>query len=295
MDRNLPSDRTHTEKKETEQYVFTVDSFNDGIAFGQQQPAVDLDPRQQYALKLEPDSGVVKLRSRYKLHRGNPLHDLERYLMGLSQQGILSASSIYLGTTTDPFYPFEGKFDASMRFLELFERYTPGMLYIQTRSPLLVIALPIFKRLREHCAVTIGIETCDEESVRRYTPGLPRVSERLKTATALRRFGVEVNLQVRPVLPYGDWKNDAGQFADLLVEHADGIYIEALTDGTEAQERRIRSSALAKRLAEDRKFHWLRPDSANPLWLAVEERAPEKLFVKPRPQLDKKQLEMFAA
>lgn len=276
-------------------YIFTVDSFSNGIAFGQHRLPAGQDPRLTYALRLKDNSQSVRLRSRYLLHKNNPLHELERHLMRLSQQGILRRSSIYFGTTTDPFFPFEGKFDASIKFLELFQKYTPGMLYVQTRSPLIVIALPVFKKLGKHCAITIGLETCIEKNVERYTPGLPRIEERLKTVEALRRFGIEVNLQVNPLLPYGDWRQDAGAFAELLVKHADHIFLGGLVDNHEGNARQAQSSILARKLAEDRKFHWLRPDTAQPLYDAIEQMAPEKLKLPERKHLGKKQMEMFAA
>ena len=275
--------------------VYSVDIFRSGLAFGQHKLPSSEDPRKHYNLRIRDDSEVVRLRSRYILHKKNPLHELERHLYRLSEQGTLRDAVIYLGTTTDPFFPFEGKFDASMRFLELFQRYTPGMLYVQTRSPLIVIAMPIFKKLGKHCAVTVGVETNQEEVVERYSPGLPRVTERLKTAQALRRFGIETNIQVAPVLPYGDWREDAPAFAKTLVEHADHLFIQSITDGSDSSERRIRATTLAKKLAEDRKFHWLRPDTANPLLNAIQELAPEKLERKERTHLSNKQVEMFAA
>ncbi len=275
--------------------VYTVDSFADGIAFGGQRLEAGMDPRDYFGLRLNDEGAVVRLRSRYLLHRNNPLHELEKQLMRLSKQGILGKSTIYLGASTDPFFPFEGKFDASMKFLQLFLRYTPGMLIVQTRSPLIVIAMPVFKKLGKHAAVTFGIETPLEESVERYTPGLPRISERLRAVTALRRFGIEVTLQVNPVLPYGDWKGDARGFAELLVEHGDFLHVSPLSDGDEAGERRIRGTVLAKKLAEDRKFQWLRLDSANPLISQLEQIAPEKLKLPERAHMAEKQMKIFAA
>ncbi|MBX7143818.1 MAG: hypothetical protein K1X79_05155 [Oligoflexia bacterium] len=274
--------------------TYTVDSFANGIAFGQHKLPAGDDPRDYYSLRIEDDSELVRLRSRYALNKDNPFCELERHLMRLSNQGILSSSTIYFGMTTDPFLPFEGKFDASMKFLDLFKRYTPGLLVVQTRSPLVVIAMPILTKLGKHCCVTMGIETNLEESVRRYTPGLPRVEERLKTVAALRRFGVEVNIQVSPVLPYGEWKSDAGRFADVLAQHADGLYVRSITDGSERVERRLRLTGLAKRLAQDRKFHYLRPDTANPLISELEARVPEKLRIRERKHLQDRQVRMFA-
>jgi hypothetical protein len=278
-----------------ESYTFTVDSFANGIAWGQHKMEAGSDPRDIYSLRIRDDSAVVKLRSRYTLHKENPLAELERHLMRLSTQGVLRQSTIYFGTTTDPFFPFEGKFDASIKFLEIFRRYTPGLLVVQTRSPLLVIAMPVLAKLGQHAAVTLGVESNLEESIRRYTPGLPRIEDRLKTATALRRFGVEVSLHVNPVLPYGDWRADAPRFAEVLAEHGDYVYVRPMTDGTERTERQIRQTVIAKRLAEDRKFHWLRPDTANPLISALEKIAPEKLAIPVRQHLQSKQLKMFAA
>jgi DNA repair photolyase len=275
--------------------TYTVDSFLNGIAFGQHKLEADQDPRDYYSLRIRDDSELVRLRSRYVLHKDNPLAELERQLMRLSTQGVLRSAVIYLGTTTDPFHPFAGKFDASMKFLELFMRYTPGKLIVQTRSPLVVIAMPVFRKLGQRAAVTIGVETPNEDAVARYTPGLPRFEERLKAATALRRFGIPVTLQVSPVLPYGDWRGDASKFAEILVASSDYVYVRSITDGTDRVERQIRATTLAKRLAEDRKFHWLRPDTAVPLLNAVEDLAPEKLKAPNFTKLGNRQLDMFAA
>ena len=279
----------------TEICHYTVDSFANGIAFGQHRIPEEADPRDFFALRLQNDSEQIRLRSRYALDKKNPLHELEKRLKDLSQRGILRRSHIYLGVTNDPFLPFNGKFDASMRFLDIFQRYTPGLLTVQTRSPLVVIAMPVLKRLGRHASVTIGIETPLEEARKRYTPELPKVTERLKAAAALRRFGVEVTFQVSPILPYGDWRKDAAAFAELLDQNADYVHVQSITDGTDSKERRIRSSCLVQKLAQDRKYHWLRPDTGTPLCVALGEIAPQKLLTPERQHLKSKQLEMFAA
>lgn len=273
--------------------TYAVDSFANGIAFGQQKFADGDDPRDNYQLRIDDQAESLRLRSRYPLTKNNPLIDLERHLMRLSAQGVLRRSAIYFGTTTDPFHPFENKFDASMKFLELFKRYTPGHLNIQTRSPLIVIAMPVIRQLEARCTVTLGVETDIDESARCYTPHLPRPSERLKAATALRRFGVEVTLQVAPVLPYGDWRADAGRFAEVLDKHADYIHVKPLTDGSPQTEKIVKYMPLAKRLADDRKFHWLRSDSANPLIAAIKAIAQPKLLLPKRPYLEDKQVKLF--
>jgi hypothetical protein len=279
--------------------TFSVDSFSNGIAFGQQKLEVGMDARDYLSLGLNDDQELGRLRSRYLLHTEreqgvNPLHKLEQHLIRLSRQGILGRSQIYFGSSTDPFHPFDGKFDASMRFLELFKRYTPGLLVIQTRSPLLVIAMPVLRKMGRHVAVTIGIETPLDEVAQRYTPSLPRISERLKTARALRNFGIEVTLQVAPMLPYGDWRKDAPTFADLLIQNSDYIYVRPFADGSPGMERRLKANRIAQALARERKFHWLRPDAANPLITSIEVLAPNKLKMPEREQLKEAQIDLFS-
>ncbi len=289
------AERNGTEGELSHGYAFTVDSFADGIAFGQHRLPVGEELSDQYDLKISSEGEVAHLRSRYALHKTNPLWELERHLMRLSRQGVLGSSTIFFGTSTDPFFPFEGKFDASMKFLSLFERYTPGLLVVQTRSPLLVIAMPVLKKLGSRAAVTIAIETPLDDMVRKYTPGFTRVEERLRAATALRRFGIEVTLQVSPILPYGDWKKDADSFAELLDTHSDRVTVRALNRGTPQCDSRVRASEVAKRLAQDRKFQWLRPDAANPLLNALDVRCPKKLDPRQDLVAKKRQMSIFAA
>ncbi len=82
---------------EGEHTTYTVDSFANGIAFGQQKLEPDMDALDYFSLRLKDDGELIRLRSRYLLHKNNPTHELERHLMRLSQQGLLSSATIYLG------------------------------------------------------------------------------------------------------------------------------------------------------------------------------------------------------
>jgi len=268
--------------------VFTLDAYREGIGFNQRQVA-------HLGTALQIEKEIFPLRSRYTLKKGEPVRQLECELIKMSQQGILSRSTVLFGSTVDPFHPFEGKFDTSMRLLELFKRYTPGMLHIQTRSPLVVIALPVFQHLGPACNINIGIETHLEQACIRYTPGLPRVRERAKTIRALQRFGLKTNIQVSPLLPYGDWRSSAMEFAEFLCELGDSISIKALNDGTDECAQALRQTPIARKLAHERKFHWLRPDAAAPLTEAIEALAADKLIPLQPIHKGQRQLEMFAA
>lgn len=270
--------------------VYSVDSFDNGIAFGAHHVPSDVDMRSFLGLKLEEDGKPVRLRSRYSLNKQNALYELELQLKKLSRQGILKNAQIFFGVTTDPFHPFEGKFDASMRFLEMFSKYTPGHLVIQTRSPLLVIAMPALKRLGERVTISYGIESSREDILSDLTPDMPRLSERLKAMQAFRRFGIEVHAHVSPLLPYGDKERDADSFAKLLIENSDRIYVRPLVSEHESG-----NSFLAKKIAQRFEFSWLRHDAAHTLIKSIEAIAPEKLKIPERPQLMPLQLTLFEA
>lgn len=283
-------------KEEGTYPVFSVDAFADGITFERKFQRFNEDPRDAFSLHIPDDFIFQPLKSKYALrHHASPITQLELQLRRLSEQGILARSMIFLGHEVDPFIPFEGRFDISMKFLELFERFTPGHLVVQTRSPLIVIGLPVLKRMGKRVSVTIGIESHLEESTLKYTPGLPRVEERLKAATALRRFGIEVTLQVAPILPYGEWKKDAVNFARVLLANGDYIHALPFLRGNENSDKPLKNHSVITKLAEDRKFHWLRPDAAHPLLQSIELLAPHKLVAPQRESLKDKQLEIFAA
>ena len=250
--------------------VLVVDSYARGISLGRIDPSgAGLD------LQIEGERKTsIPLRSRYIMRSGEPLADLERHLERLSEKGDLRRATVIFGVTTDPFHPFDEKFATSMKFLELFDRYQPGRLVIQTRSPLVVIGLPMLKRARETTCVTVGIETPLEQIHRRYTPELPTVDERWKTVRALRRFGLRVGIQVSPILPYGDWRNSAKAFAAELCENADYVSIRSVLQASGPGRT---NSPLARKLAQDRQFFWLRHDSHQPLVEAVQTMAEERL------------------
>ncbi len=267
--------------------ILVVDSYARGISIGR------IDPLGT-GLELEMEGERVlpmSLRSRYVMKTGEPLADLERHLQRLSARGELRRTTVVFGVTTDPFHPFDEKFSTSMKFLELFERYAPGRLVIQTRSPLIVIGVPVLKKLRHNTFVTVGIETPSEEVARRYTPDLPTVSERWKMVRALRRFGLRVGVQVAPMLPYGDWRRDAGVFAEQLCAEADFVTVRSLLQASGSARPK---TPIARKLANDRNFFWLRQDTHVPLVDAVTEREASKLFHPVGLQPVDPQLKLFA-
>jgi hypothetical protein len=267
--------------------ILVVDSYARGISIGK----VDVAEK---GLELQVDEerrdNSMLLRSRYVMKSGEPLLDLERHLARLSARGELRRTTVVFGVTTDPFHPFDEKFATSMKFLEIFERFVPGRLIIQTRSPLVVIGLPLLKKVRSTTCVTIGLETPNDDVRLRYTPDLPTVTERWKTVRALKRFGLKVGIQVSPMLPYGDWRADAGNFANELCEEADYISVKSIV---QCAKNPRPSNLIARKLTADRQFFWLRQDTHRPLEEAIRQRAPEKLLHPAGVEMPNPQMALF--
>lgn len=253
-------------------WVISIDSYAQGLSLIRKGIAESQSEEGwQELLGLGGEPRQLGLRSRYALGREQSRVELENQFRNLSLRGILQRSVLVIGIETDPFHPFDTKFNASMALLELLGRYPAGRVVVQTRSPLIVIGLPVLKALRCPLSVTVGLETSDEEEARRWTPELPRVEERIKLLRSLRRFGIHCGVQVSPLLPYGDWERDARPFAELLGEHCDYVLVRSLSREAERNGRGSVEARIARKLADSRRFHWLRNDATRPLIEALDE------------------------
>lgn len=273
--------------------TLSVDSFANGVAVGKLSPK-ESEEGIFLPLSLEMDDQSSFIRSRYLNDNQNSIAALEGRFALMERKGDLARTTVYFGVNSDPFHPFESRFDASMKFLKLFERFSVGQLVLQTRSPLLVVAMPILKKLGSRLVVTIPVETSSPESAAKYTPHLPRLSERLRVASVLRRFGIKVHMQVAPMLPYGDIKKDAAAFAAVLIEHADYISVRPVMAANSGKSRKT-VPQIANKLAAERNFVWLRADATKHLEQCLALLAPKKLELPNLVIPGNRQLSIFAA
>lgn len=276
--------------------LITIDSYANGLSMSRRSYSDRPDSSTwQDLLGLDSEPRQTGLKSRYALGREQSRQELENQFRGLALRGVLQRSVVVMGVETDPFHPFDSKFNASMTLLELLGRYSPGRVIIQTRSPLIVIGLPILKALRCALSVSVGIETSSEEEARKWTPDLPQVEDRVKLMKSLKRFGIHTGAHVSPLLPYGDWERDSGKFADLLVENSDYVLVRSLESQVQRHGRGSFEARVARKLADSRRFHWLRNDAAKPLLQALEQRsASGGLIIEPDlAEMPEKQLRLF--
>ncbi len=250
---------------------------------------------EQFALRFKDTRDYQLSEGKYFLHKENARQSLENHLSRLHKKNLLQGATVYFGTTVDPFIAFHKRFDITSACLQLFEQYKPRKLLIQTRSPMVIAALPTLKALEGRAHVGIAIESHLEKSIARYTPGQPKISERLVAAQGLRRQGISVNLQVVPVLPYGDFFRDAWDFAEVLDRHSDFISFGALASGSAEDEKQLKELPVARKLATDKQFRWLRPYAYRYLYHALKVVAPQKLLLPVGGKAKPGQLGLFAA
>ncbi len=249
----------------------------------------------QFHLRSKDTREYLLPQGRYHLIKERMADTLELHLKQLKDQNILQDAVLYFGVTTDAFFALPKKFEVTMKCLELLEKYQPGMLIVASRSPLVLSALPILKYFGDRAAAVITLESPYDAVLQKFTPGQSTVMERLVAADGLRAQGITVNLQVSPILPYGDFYRDAWPFAELLAAHADFITLGCLATGSVQDEQALRMNPLAIRLSTDKQYRWLRPHAYKYLFHALQSVAPEKLLLPVRSEAIKSQLSLFAA
>jgi hypothetical protein len=249
----------------------------------------------QFFLRLRETREYRSPRGKYFLYKDGYQSALERHLSRLHKKGLLKTAVFYFGTTADPFMSFHKRFDVTTACLQLLERYRPGRLIIQTRSPMAIAALPTLRLLGDEATIVVPIETHLERAIARYTPGQPKIAERLVMVQGLRRQGIVVNLCAAPILPYGDHNRDCWDFAELLDRYSDYITVGSLAHGTPASEKQLKDLPIARKLSADEQFLWLRPNAHQPLYQALSVVAPEKLKLPVSPPSAPSQMTLFAA
>lgn len=120
--------------------------------------------------------------------------DLQRKI----QPGVIS-----LGSMSDPYNPFEAKYNLTGRALQLFDAYGFGV-SIATKSDLILRDRDMLNLLSEHVPVLckFTVTTIDEELAARVEPNAPSPTRRLAALAELAAAGLFTGVLLMPVLPF---------------------------------------------------------------------------------------------
>ena len=130
--------------------------------------------------------------------------------------GLLRGETIVIGTATDPYQPAERRFRITRGVLETLAEQRGISVTIITKSPLVTRDVDLLLRIaaRSRLSVHVSLITTDRELARRLEPRAPTPEARLRAIARLRAHGIEVGVNVMPVLP---GITDAPHLLDALV------------------------------------------------------------------------------
>jgi hypothetical protein len=154
--------------------------------------------RLRCTLQAEPQTAVQTFLSSYRLL--SPQEDLD----------------LLIGTGHDPLHPFSPAFADMLQLLEYAARIELRKLILQTRSPLVLLAVPVLRALQDRLEIRIGIETLSDALAGQLTPLLPKPSERIAAAHTLTDLGIPVSFQVAPTVLRGSSSRTLENFASFL-------------------------------------------------------------------------------
>jgi DNA repair photolyase len=110
---------------------------------------------------------------------------------------------IVIGTATDPYQPAERTFRVTRSVLEVLADAKRLRLVIITKSPLVTRDIDLLVRIAQRSRLTVHLSliTLDRELARRIEPRAPTPEARLRALTRLREAGLDVGINIMPVLP----------------------------------------------------------------------------------------------
>jgi DNA repair photolyase len=116
---------------------------------------------------------------------------------------LIAGESITIGTATDPYQPAERRFRITRQILQVIAEH-PGLdCRIITKSPLVTRDIDLLKRINRNSRIHIHMSliTTDRDLARRIEPRAPTPDARLRAVRRLREAGIDVGVNVMPILP----------------------------------------------------------------------------------------------
>lgn len=152
---------------------------------------------------------------------------LRRELARMDAAGTLGDVAIFMSSATDPYQGAERRWRLTRACLDVLLAYPPGLLVVQTRSPLVEDDFARLRELGPRCWLSMTVET-DRDDVRQaLTPRCPALAQRWRTVEAAKQAGLQVQIAVSPCLPYSDPET----FGERLAALADRVVVDSYVSG----------------------------------------------------------------
>ena len=111
--------------------------------------------------------------------------------------------AVVVGTATDPYQPAERRFRVTRGVLEALAEHDGLRIVIITKSPLVTRDVDVLARIaaRSRLSVHVSLITLDRALARRIEPRSPTPEARLRAVARLSAAGIDVGINIMPVLP----------------------------------------------------------------------------------------------
>jgi DNA repair photolyase len=151
--------------------------------------------------------------------------------------------------------------------LELFVRFRPRRVLLQTPSPLVERDLDLLRELGSHLIASITIETDDETVRRALTNTSASFARRFATVQRLRTAGIFTQIAIAPMIP-----NHAQPFGSMVAETVDPVIVDTYFEGDGAHGRRSRALKIGDLYDRLGYEGWFRPGAESALLDALRTR-----------------------
>lgn len=136
----------------------------------------------------------------------NAAEVLRRTLRERSMSGngaVQRGEPIVIGTATDPYQPAERHFRVTRSILEVLAEARRLRLTIITKSPLITRDVDLLAEISKRSSIRVHMSliTLDRDLARRIEPRSPTPESRLRAVRRLRQAGIDVGVNIMPVLP----------------------------------------------------------------------------------------------
>jgi DNA repair photolyase len=128
--------------------------------------------------------------------------------------------TIWVSGVCDPYQPLEAKYKLTRECLDILAKNNRPVV-IQTRSPLVVRDIDIFKKMKD-IEVGLSITTANDEIRKIFEPYAPPVGKRLEAVGELHRNGIKTYVMIAPILP------EAENLVKLLAGRVDYIILDRM-------------------------------------------------------------------
>jgi DNA repair photolyase len=197
---------------------------------------------------------------------------LAKELQRVAARGELDQLAIFMSSATDPYQGQERQWRLSRACLERFVAYPPGLLVVQTRSPLVADDFSLLRQLGGRCWLSFTVETDRDDVRQQLTPRCPSIPQRLSTLEQALASGLNVQITVSPCLPY----SNVADFGQLLLTHGQRVIVDSYVSGDGQGGKRTSATQIAQHYAENGWGDWRSETAARALFAWLHDRIGER-------------------